>query len=96
MAVIDWIIVLLYAVSTLALGWFFGRKQEDTSEYFVGSGRMNPMLIGVSLFATLLSTISYLAVPGEVAGKGPVFMTNYLAYPFVFVVLGFVILPVYM
>jgi len=96
MTAIDWIILAVYALSTIGLGWYFGRKQEDTSEYFVGSGAMNPLLIGVSLFATLLSTISYLAIPGEIAGKGPAIMWNYLMYPLVFVVMGFVILPVYM
>ena len=96
MAVIDWIILSVYALATIGLGWHFGKKQEDTSEYFVGSGRMNPVLIGVSLFATLLSTITYLAIPGEVLGKGPVYLSNYLAYPLIFLVLGFVILPVYM
>ena len=96
MALIDWIILAAYAISTILLGWYFGRKQSDTSEYFVGSGKMNPVLIGISLFATLLSTISYLAIPGEVLGKGPIYLTNYIAYPFVFLVLGFVVLPVYM
>jgi SSS family solute:Na+ symporter len=96
MAPIDWIILVFYALSTVGLGWYFGRKQKDTSEYFVGSGKMNPLLIGVSLFATLLSTISYLAIPGEVLGKGPIYLTNYIAYPFVYVVLAFVIIPVYM
>ncbi len=96
MALIDWIIVLLYATSTIFVGWLFGRKQENTNEYFIGSGKMNPYLIGVSLFATLLSTISYLAIPGEVLGKGPAYMAVYLSYPFVFLVLAFVILPVYM
>lgn len=96
LAVIDWIIVVIYALSTLYLGWWFGRKQKDTSEYFVGSGNMNPLLIGVSLFATLLSTITYLSSPGESLGKGPVYMSNILAYPIVFLVVGFVLLPVYM
>lgn len=96
MAVVDWIILLMYAVSTIGLGWYFGRKQENTSEYFVGSGKMNPFLIGISLFATLLSTISYLAIPGEVLGKGPIYLTNYIAYPFIFLVVGFVVIPVYM
>ncbi len=96
MAPIDWIIVLAYALSTIGLGWYFGRKQEDANEYFVGSGKMNPILIGVSLFATLLSTITYLALPGEVAGKGPVFLTNYLVYPFVYLFITMVLLPVYM
>lgn len=93
---VDWIIVFLYAASTIWLGWYFGRKQSDTKEYFTGSGKMNPVLIGVSLFATLLSTISYLAIPGEILGKGPIYLTNYLAYPFVFIVVGTVLLPVYM
>ena len=96
MSPIDWIILCVYAVSTIVLGWYFGRKQKSTGEYFTGSGSMNPLLIGVSLFATLLSTISYLALPGETLGKGPIFLTNYIAYPFIFLVIGFVILPVYM
>lgn len=96
MVLVDWIILIAYAVSTIAVGWYFGARQRDTSDYFVGSGRMNPFLIGVSLFATILSTISYLAIPGEVLGKGPTYLTIYLAYPFVFLVLAFVILPVYM
>lgn len=96
MAAVDWIILFVYAFSTIGLGWYFGRNQEDANEYFIGSGKMNPILIGVSLFATLLSTISYLALPGEVAGKGPVFLTNYLAYPLIYLFITLVLLPVYM
>ncbi|MDF1813911.1 MAG: sodium/solute symporter [Verrucomicrobiales bacterium] len=96
MTPIDWTILGVYAVSTLGLGWFFGRKQKSTKEYFVGSGKMNPFIIGVSLFATLLSTITYLAVPGEVLGKGPIYLSNYLAYPFVYLTIGYILLPVYM
>ena len=93
---IDWIIIAVYAFSTLYLGWWFARKQRDANEYFVGSGKMNPFLIGVSLFATLLSTISYMGIPGEMLGKGPVNMTDILSYPFIFLVVGFVLLPIYM
>lgn len=93
---IDWTIVAIYGASTLALGWYCARRQNDTQEYFVGSGNMNSILVGVSLFATLLSTISYLSMPGEVLGKGPVYMTNLFALPFVFLVVGYVLLPVYM
>ena len=96
LALIDWVIVVVYAGSTLFLGWYFGRKQTTTKEYFTGSGTMNPLLIGVSLFASLLSTITYLSTPGEVFGKGPVYLSNYLAYPFIFIVVGFLMLPVYM
>jgi len=93
---IDWVLIGLYASSTIGLGWFFSRRQKTTSEYFVGSGDMHWFLVGVSLFATLLSTISYLSVPGEVLGKGPVNLASLLALPLVFAVVGFVLLPVYM
>ena len=93
---IDWMCIGLYACSTIAIGWYFGRGQSTTKEYFVGRGHMNPTLIGVSLFVTLLSSISYLANPGEVLGKGPVVMTKMLAYPLAFLVISYVLLPVYM
>ncbi len=96
LAVIDWIIVALYAIGTITLGWYYSRTQNSTKEYFVGSGDMKPWLIGVSLFATLLSTISYLSMPGETLGKGPMYMFSMLALPAVFAVVGFVLLPVYM
>ena len=93
---VDWVIIAVYALSTISLGWYFGRKQKSTQEYFVGSGNMNPFLIGVSLFATLLSTITYLSMPGEIIGKGPVYLTRLISLPFIFIVVGFIMLPVYM
>ena len=96
LVLIDWIIIAAYAIGTIALGYWFSRKQRDTSEYFVGSGRMNPLLIGVSLFATLLSTISYLSMPGEVAGKGPVGMLLILWLPLIYFIASVWLLPTYM
>ena len=93
---IDWVLIGMYALSTIGLGWFYSRRQESTQEYFVGSRHMNPLLIGVSLFATLLSTISYLSVPGEVLGKGPVILVSKLALPVAFVFVAYVLLPIYM
>ncbi|MGD9857780.1 MAG: sodium/solute symporter [Planctomycetaceae bacterium] len=95
-APIDWALIICYGASMLGLGWYFSRNQETTQEYFVGSGKMNPFLIGISLFATLLSTISYLQMPGEALGMGPVTMTTMLALPFVYLVVGYILLPVYM
>ena len=92
----DWVLIVLYALSTIGLGLYFSRRQKSMQEYFTGGGNMNPILIGVSLFATLLSTISYLSVPGEAAGKGPVNLISLLGLPLVFFVVGFLMLPIYM
>ena len=96
LAVIDWIIVGLYGIGMLVLGWYFGRSQKTSKDYFVGSGGMNSLLIGVSLFATLLSTISYLSFPGEAIGKGPGWLFTLLGYPVIYLVGAYVLLPVYM
>ncbi len=93
---LDWAIVAIYALSTIALGVYFSRRQRSTEEYFIGSGNMNPLLIGVSLFATLLSTISYLSMPGEAAGKGPVHLLGLISMPLVFLVVAVWLIPVYM
>ena len=88
LSIIDWAILLLYAAATIWLGWHFGKKQKSAKEFFTGSGKMNPPLIGVSLFASLLSTITYLSLPGEVTGKGPAFLIRYLSYPLDFLVVA--------
>jgi solute:Na+ symporter, SSS family len=93
---LDWALIVLYAASTICLGLYFSRRQKSTGEYFVGSGNMNPILIGVSLFATLLSTISYLSMPGESAGKGPVLLVGQLAMPLVYLIVSVWLLPHYM
>ena len=93
---IDWLIIAIYGCSTLGLGWYYGRRQKSTKEYFVGSGNMPWFLIGVSLFATLLSTISYLSIPGEVLGKGPIYLVSLLALPVSYGIVAYFILPVYM
>ncbi len=96
LATIDWILIGVYAVVMLALGLYFARRQKTTSEYFVGSGHMNWMLIGISLFATLLSTITYLSTPGEIISKGPADMVKLLSLPVIFLIVGYVLIPVYM
>ena len=96
LAAIDWAIIVAYGLATIGLGYYFSRKQTTTKEYFVGSGNMPWFLIGVSLFATLLSTISYLSIPGEIVGKGPIYGVTLLAYPIVFIVVGYFMIPVYM
>ncbi len=94
---VDWTIILVYASATIGLGYYYSRKQRDVREYFVGSGKMNPMLVGVSLFATLLSTISYMAVPGETINRGPVsILIGVLALPVVYLVVSRFLLGVYM
>ena len=92
---IDGIIIALYAFGMIALGWFYRKRQKSVDEYFVGNRTMNPVLIGVSMFVTLFSTISFLATPGELYGKGPVFLTQSLAIPFYYLAVAYLVVPAY-
>ncbi|MBM82222.1 MAG: sodium-coupled permease [Planctomycetaceae bacterium] len=81
----------------VVLGIHFGRQQQSTDEYFTGGGRMNPALIGVSMFATLFSTISYLSTPGEIIKHGPIVsLMSVLGVPLYYMIVGYVLVPAYM
>ncbi len=94
---IDWTVIVVYASSTIVLGWYYSRRQKDSREYFIGSGSLNPVLVGVSLFATHLSTISYLSVPGETISKGPIMILLIIpCYPVSYFIVRRYLLSVYM
>jgi hypothetical protein len=33
---VDWLIIVACASATLFLGWYFGKRQKSTRDYFVG------------------------------------------------------------
>lgn len=65
MTLIDFIICTLYLVLTIVIGSFIGKKQTNTEDYFLAGRSMKWWPIAISLFASLFSAISYIAMPGE-------------------------------
>lgn len=93
---IDWGIVVIYVAVVLGFGWYVSRKQEGTEDYFVGGRHMHPLLIGISMYATMLSTITYLGFPGEIIRHGPIILAGLFAIPIVYFLVAYWLLPVYM
>ena len=89
----DWAVILLYGASMLGIGWYYSRRQTSTEEYFLGSRKLNPTLIGISMLATLLSTIGYLGNPGEMIKHGPMIAMTNLTLPFAYVAVGYLLIP---
>lgn len=89
----DWIVLITYGVSMLLIGWYFSRKNKTKEDYLLGGRKMNPHAIGISLFASLLSTLSYLTYPGEMILHGPVIFGGLIAFPFVYYVAGWWLIP---
>ncbi|MDH3651898.1 MAG: sodium/solute symporter [Saprospiraceae bacterium] len=92
-ALLDWIVLFAYGVSMLFIGWFYGRKNQTEEDYLLGGRKMNPTAIGISLFASLLSTISYLTYPGEMIKHGPLIFGGLLAFPLVYYIAGWWLIP---
>ena len=62
---IDWAVLLLYFLGVIALGLFFWRRSGSADEFTAGGRSLPGWLCGLSIFATYLSSISYLALPGK-------------------------------
>jgi len=89
----DWVLFFVYVAIIVYVGWRTGKAQKNTNQFFLAPSGLSPFIIGTSLFATLLSTISYLSLPGETINKGPMHLTRLFAYPLVFIVVGYWLLP---
>jgi SSS family solute:Na+ symporter len=96
LAVIDWCIFAAYLAFVFALGLWFARRQRDTEEYFVGGRKMNWFAVGVSLFATAFSSISFVALPKEGVFGDYHLLVTYLCIPLIITpLLWWVFVPVY-
>lgn len=87
---------MLYAIGMVVVGLYFSRKNNNTEDYLLGGRKMNPLMLGMSLFASLLSTISYLSYTGEMIRYGPMFITGAIAFPFVIFTVGSFMIPYFM
>ena len=90
---LDYAVVGLYALGMLAVGRYYARRVRTADDYLLGGRSMPPLMIGLSLFATLASTLSYLALPGEMIKNGPVVFAELLSLPVVFLLVGWVLIP---
>jgi solute:Na+ symporter, SSS family len=89
----DWGVIAVYALGMLSVGWYYARRTTTQEQYLLGDRHMRPLMVGISLFASLFSCVSYLAMPGEIIKYGPMILGGLLAYPFVALVNGWLIIP---
>lgn len=62
---IDILILFLFILGTFLFGLSFVRKNKDVSDYTSGGGNVPGFVVGMSIFATYVSSISFLALPGS-------------------------------
>ena len=62
---VAWSVLSAYFLLMAGMAWHFIRKRKSADEYFTGGGRIPWYVAGMSIFATMLSSISFLAVPAQ-------------------------------
>jgi SSS family solute:Na+ symporter len=66
----DFVMVAAYLVVTLAIVLWASRRQKDTEDFFLGNRRLPWLAVGLSIMATLLSSLTYVGLTGEVVKNG--------------------------
>src|SRR5262245_49937898 len=80
--VFDFVVVVLYIIATLVIVYRASRHQHNTDDFFLGNRRMPWMAVGLSIMATLLSSLTYLGLTGEIVKNGIAgFMTQAAVLP---------------
>ena len=62
---IDLAVLIVYLLAVLFAGLYFAKKEMKGKEYFKGDGTVPWWVTSVSIFATLLSPISFLSLAGN-------------------------------
>ncbi|EAQ78073.1 sodium:solute symporter family transporter [Blastopirellula marina] len=96
MNLLDYCVIFLYLLLMLGVGLYYARKNKTAEDFLLGGHQMSPVFLGLSLFATLVSTLSYLSTPGEVIAHGPMMACQVFAYPVIYLVVGFGLIPAIM
>lgn len=76
MRALDLIVFLVYMVGVIAFGSSFYRKNKSSAAFTLGNSAIPGWVVTMSIFATFVSSISFLALPGNA------FQSNWNAFVF--------------
>lgn len=67
---INWIVIFIYFLGIVGIGVYFSKKNSSTSDYFKGAGKIPAWVTACSIYATALSSLSFIAIPASVFNNG--------------------------
>jgi SSS family solute:Na+ symporter len=93
---LDYVAIGAYLVVTFGISVWFGRRQKSVDDFFVGGRQMPWFAVGLSIMATLFSTLSYVGGPGEMIKNGIGMAMGILSIPCSMLVIFFLWIPFFM
>ena len=62
---LNWTVLTFYLLAMLGMGIYFMRRENGAEDFFKGGGRVPWWAAGISIYATMLSAITYMAIPAK-------------------------------
>ena len=73
---LNWCVLIIYLLGMVYLGYYFMQRANNSSDdFFKGGGRIPWWAAGISIFATMLSAITYMSIPAKA------YATDWTYYP---------------
>ncbi|MGZ3940518.1 MAG: sodium:solute symporter [Flavisolibacter sp.] len=66
--ILDITIIILYLLGMVLVGFYFSGKNKNSTQFTTASGSIPGWAIGLSIYATFLSSNTFLGVPGKAFG----------------------------
>lgn len=92
---IDYFTILAYLVGIAAVGVRVARRQKTTEQYFLAGRRMPGWVVAFSIIGTVISSVSFVALPGAAFDQGWRLIMANLMVPIVLVFVTIVVVPFY-
>lgn len=90
---LDFCVVAAYFGSLFLLGVVLSRQQTSQEMYFLGGRRTSSFLAGISIIATLLSTLTFLSTPGEMIRYGIGYFSVLIGFVLIVPIVSYIIIP---
>lgn len=92
---LDFFVIAVYLSAMILLGIYFSRKNKNSDQFTKASGKIPSWAIGLSLYATFLSSNTFIGVPGKSFGSNWNFFVLSLSLPFAAFIASKYFIPFY-
>jgi len=90
---LDAAVILVYMLAMVMIGRWFSRRQKTTEDYFVAKRSIPSWAMGISIYAALISSITFTGYPGSAyAGNWNELVPGFMVVG-VLILVGLVIIP---
>lgn len=92
---LDLLVIVIYMGALVSIGLRFSRRQVSTDRYFVAKRSIPGWAMGLSLLATLISSVTFIAYPGSAYGGNWTNLVPGFMVVVVLILAGAVVIPFY-